>query len=226
MRAGKSMGWPLMRWIRRARPDPLRRLRLGRANAGAASASSLPAPSAADRSSATLAVRALADHAAVGLPHPWPEALSEAARAHTADLPDALDRAVVATDLGVDRKPLWWRGIGGLQWLVTLVALAGALWLLVRIALIAIGLPTLDLIQVGRVPLATVMLVGGLLAGILIGLLVKPMVAIGARHAASRAEGRLRAAVTEVARDLVVTPVRHVLHQYAEARAALTDAQR
>jgi GTP-binding protein EngB required for normal cell division len=223
-RAGKSMGWPLIRWIRRTRPDPLRRLRLGSANLGGASASSLPESTAAERSTATLAVRAIADRASAGLPPPWPDAIATAARSHSADLPDALDSVIVRTDLGVDRKPIWWRLVGALQWLVTLAALAGALWLLVRLGLIALGLPALDLPKVGHLPVALLLLVGGAVAGLLIAVLVKPLVAYGARRATRRADKRLQAAITEVARAHVIAPVRHVLHQYTEARAALDSA--
>ena len=224
-RAGKSTGWPLTRWLRRARVDPLRRLRLGLANRGD-EASSLPAATPTERSAATLAVRRLADRAANGLSDPWPAAVTRAARSHDADLPDALDRAVVGTDLGLDRKPLWWRFVGLVQWLLTLIALGGAIWLLVRLAVIAIGLPSFQITEVGRVPLATILLVGGVLAGLLLRLLVKPLVAVGARRAGRRARARLHSAVGQVSRDLVVSPVRDVLADYSTAKEALREARR
>jgi hypothetical protein len=228
-RAKASMGWPLVRWIRRVRTDPLQRLRLGIANAGRADASSLQAPNAAQRSVADLAVRTLGDRAGLGLPPPWPAAVTAAARSHSATLGDALDQAVVTTDLGMDRKPWWWRIIGFLQWVLTVIAIAGGLWLLVRIGLIALGvaslaLPSVDVDQVGHIPIATVALIGGAIAGVLIALLVKPMVALGAKRSRRRADTRLHAAITDVARDQIVAPVRHVLHDYAEARQALSDA--
>jgi GTP-binding protein EngB required for normal cell division len=225
-RAGKSMGWPLTRWMRHMRPDPLSRLRLGRANAALASASSIPGASAAERSTATLAVRSVGERAGEGLPAPWAAAVAEAARSRTGDLPDALDRAVVRTDLGVDRRPFWWRFVNALQWLVTVAALAGAVWLLVRVALIALGLPTYDVAHVGNVPLATVVLAGGVLAGILLALLVKPLIAVGARRARRRAAARMRTEIGAVAEEYVVEPVRLVVNDYAEARSALADATR
>jgi GTP-binding protein EngB required for normal cell division len=224
-RAGKSIGWPLTRWLRTARVDPLRRLRLGIANRGD-DASSLPPATPTQRSAATLAVRALADRAGAGLSAPWPAAVMAAARSHDGDLPDALDRAVVGTDLGLDRKPIWWRFIGLLQWLVTLTALAGAVWLLARALVLVIGLPSFDVMSVGRVPLPTILLVGGVLAGLLLSLLVKPLVAVGARRAGRRARARLHSAVGEVSRDLVVSPVRAVLSDYSTAKEALREARR
>jgi GTP-binding protein EngB required for normal cell division len=225
-RAGKSMGWPLTRWVRHLKVDPLARLRLGRANASAASASSVPGPTTAERSTATLAVRSVGEHAGQGLPAPWAAAMLAAARSRTVDLGDALDRAIVGTDLGVDRKPFWWRVVNVLQWLVTVAALAGAVWLLARVGLIALGLPTYDVLHVGSVPLATVVLAGGVLAGILLALLVKPLIALGARRARSRAARRLRTRITDVSTAYVIDPVRLVLRDYSEARAALVDAAR
>jgi hypothetical protein len=65
------------------------------------------------------------------------------------------------------------------------------------------------------------LLLGGLVAGILLWLILKPLVNLGARRARRRAEQRLRAAVTDVGREYVVAPVRAVLHSYAQAREAL-----
>jgi hypothetical protein len=79
--------------------------------------------------------------------------------------------------------------------------------------------------MVGEVPVPTVLLLGGLLLGALIALLIRPVVKWAARRARARAETRLRAAVTDVAREYVVAPVRVVLHAYAEAREALAVAR-
>jgi hypothetical protein len=59
----------------------------------------------------------------------------------------------------------------------------------------------------------------------LLWLLLKPIVEVGSRHARARAEQRLRASVTEVAREYVVAPVREVLNAYAQAREALTTVR-
>jgi hypothetical protein len=88
----------------------------------------------------------------------------------------------------------------------------------------ALGLPELPGPHVGRVPVATLMLLGGLLAGLLISVAVRPLIRVGARRAEARVATRLRAAVREVALDLVVAPVRRVLHSYADARSALRAA--
>ncbi|MGC4808038.1 GTPase [Micromonospora sp. DT233] len=234
-RAGADTGWPLVRFWRRLRPDPLRRLHLpGPATGGAAddpaeslvAATSVPDPTAAQRAALGLAVRAVADDAAATLPAPWASAVTSAARSRLVDLPDALDRAVAGTDLGLDRRPLWWRFVGAVQWLVTVAAVAGLGWLALGYALRALGLPALGYPRVGEAPLPTVLLLGGLLAGLLLTALSRPVVRWSARRARRRAERRLTAEVAAVGREYVVTPVGAVLDRYALARQALRDADR
>jgi GTP-binding protein EngB required for normal cell division len=230
-RAAASTGWPLVRGLRKLRPDPLKRLHLDTPVPGDAATptdvevvprTSLPEADAAQKSAVGLSVRGVAARAAAPLPAVWAPALTSAARSRAADLPDALDRAVAKTDLGMARKPIWWRAVGLLQWTFTLVAVAGLGWLIAGYAVRALGLPALNHPKVGAVPLPTLMLLGGLLLGLLLWLLMKPIVHWRARRARRRAEQRLRAAITEVAREYVVAPVREVLNAYAQAREALT----
>jgi GTP-binding protein EngB required for normal cell division len=235
-RAARSTGWPVVRGWRRVRPDPLRRLHLaGSAGEGAnrdrdaaaeslVAATSVPDPTAAQRSAVGLAVRAVADQAGAALPAPWATAVAAAARSRLTNLPDALDRAVASTDLGLDRKPVWWRLVGAVQWLVTLAAVAGLGWLVVGYAVRALGLPPLNYPMVGALPVPTLVLLGGLLLGLVVALLVKPIIRWAARRARRRAERRLRAAVADIGREYVVAPVRAVLQSYARAREALAVA--
>jgi GTP-binding protein EngB required for normal cell division len=228
-RAAALTGWPVVRGLRRLRPDPLRRLHLSPSESSDGSPNlpvlsprtSLPEPDAAQKSAVGLTVRAVATRAAAPLPAVWAPALNAAARSRAGDLSDALDRAVAGTDLGVERKPLWWRGVGILQWLFVLAALGGLGWLIAGYAVRILGLPAFDNPKVGQVPWPTLLLLGGLVCGVLLWLLLKPVVGLGARRAQRRADQRLRAAVTDVGREYVVAPVREVLHSYAQAREAL-----
>ncbi|MEV0733243.1 GTPase [Polymorphospora sp. NPDC050346] len=231
-RAAASTGWPIVRGWRRLRPDPLRRLHLPGPDAPKTAddeaaptpLTSVPDPTAAQRSAVGLAVRAVAAKSSAALPAPWPAAVTVAARSRLGDLPDALDRAVAGTDLGVGGRPVWWRIVGGLQWLVTLAAVAGLGWLLLGYAVRALQLPALEYPMIGAVPLPTALLLGGLLLGLLLALAVRPLTSFAARRARARAENRLRAAVAEVGREHVVAPVRSVLQAYAQAREALAAA--
>ncbi|MEV0896996.1 GTPase [Actinoplanes sp. NPDC049802] len=225
-RAAGATGWPLVRGLRRLRPDPLRRLHLEPVKTDSVSTdvvprTSVPEADAAQKSAVSLSVRAVAARAAAPLPEAWAPALNTAARSRTADLPDALDRAVAQTDLGMERTPIWWRVVGILQWVLLAVATAGLAWLILGYALRVLGLPELDNPEVGVVPLPTVLLLGGILGGLVLWLVLRPVIEAGARRARRRAEQRLRAAVTEVGRGYVVAPVREVLNAYAQAREAL-----
>ncbi|HEX2772599.1 MAG TPA: ABC transporter, partial [Micromonosporaceae bacterium] len=181
-------------------------------------------PTAAQRAAAGLAVRGVADRAGASLPAPWQAAVAMASRSRLGDLPDALDRAIASTDLGMRRRPIWWRLVGSLQWLLTLTAIVGLCWLVGGYILRALGLPDPDYPLVGETPLPTVLLLGGLLAGLLLAGLVKPVVGWAARRARRRAERRLRAAVEEVGRAQVIAPVDEVLHSYGRARQTLAAA--
>ncbi len=227
-RAVRHVGWPVTRWVRRFRADPLGRLRLGRegrANPDQQVAATSIGPAApAAQAAVGLALRSVGDRYSAGLPEPWPDAMLAAARSRSADIPDALDVAVARTDLGMSRTPGWWRAVGALQWAFVLGAGIGALWLVLRYVLFVVGLPEPPTPQVGRVSLFTVLFLGGLLAGVLLALVVRPIVSFAARRRRRRVTDRLTAAVRQVGDDLVLAPVREVDRTYGEARAALRAA--
>jgi GTP-binding protein EngB required for normal cell division len=229
-RAAGVLGWPVARWLRRVRPDPLRRLHLDRGARPAdrqpnlPAVTSLPESTVGQRASVAMASRTVAEQVSTGLPEPWPEAVLAASRARLRDVPDALDVAVASADLGMASKPAWWRLVGALQWLGALAALAGLTWLVVRYFMLFIGLPDLRGPAVGRLPLPTVLLLGGLLFGLLLSIVVRPVVRLGARRARAQAERRLRTAIAGVAADFIVAPIRDVLRSYADARRALASA--
>jgi hypothetical protein len=140
-------------------------------------------------------------------------------------LADRLDRAVAGTDLGPDRTPLWQRAVGGLQWLLALVALAGALWL---IGLVGLGLLQLDdvvpLPRVEGIPVPTLLLVGGLLAGLLLALVSRPLVHAGARRRARQVRRRLAERVAEVAEAEVAEPLSEARADHERFCAAVARA--
>jgi hypothetical protein len=224
-RAAASLGWPLLRWGRRLRPDPLKRLHLAPGPVDRPEATSLPEATAAQKAAVALAARAVAAAAAEGLPEPWPTAITTASRSRVDDVPDALDVALASADLGLAHRPAWWRLVGALQWLGAVTALAGLAWLAVRAVFALLGLPNIDGATLGSgIPLATVLLGGGLLFGLLLAVVVRPFVALAARRARARAERRMRSAIGGVARTHIVAPVQEVLRSYDDAREALTAA--
>ncbi len=106
------------------------------------------------------------------------------------------------------------------------VALAGALWLAGLYGLTVLRLPEPEPPQVGVLPLPTVLLIGGLLAGVVLALLARALAVVGARRRRARAEARLRESVTDVAENLVLAPVRAELAAYAALRGAVAALRR
>ncbi len=226
-------GWPFTRWVRAFRPDPLKRFRLGDERAGEAGISptdvrvalgrsSLPPPGPAARSAVELATRQVGDAAAAPLPVRWSEAVSEAASPAETDLSDSLDQAVMSTSLRT-RNPLWWRVLGALQGVLAATAIAGLGWLLVLMVLgwmqLSVDVPTW-----GPLPVPLLMLAGGLLAGVLLGLVARVLARIGARRRRRTIAARMDEAISAVAHEHIVEPVRAVLARHRQTREQLESA--
>ncbi|MCZ2818873.1 YfjP family GTPase [Modestobacter sp. VKM Ac-2977] len=220
-RGAAHTGWPVLRWTGKLRADPLGRLHLG----NEAARSSLPQAGAVQQAGVGAALRRARDSAGHGLPQAWRDELRRTAEFSQDRLADRLDRAVAGTDLGPDRTPLWQRAVGGLQWLLVLTALVGALWLL---GLVGLGLLQLDdvvpLPRVEGIPLPTLLLAGGLLAGLLLALLARPLVHVGARRRARQVRRRLLDRVGEVADAEVVEPLTEAREDHTRFCAAVTRA--
>ena len=220
-RAAAVTGWPFTRWLRRLRPDPMRRLRLPETPSEAIR-TGLPGPSAVQRARVDSALRELTTRATDGLPEPWPRVVRQAATGATADLPDLLDRTVAGTDLGASRRPRWELPVGFVQAVLAVATLAGLVWLLVLLALDWLKFPEPPLPHVGRVPLPTLLLIGGALAGLLLAFLARRLAAVGGRRRARAARRRLRRRVEEVARTRVLAPVDEELSVHTRLCAAVT----
>lgn len=230
-----ATGWPLTKWLRRLRPDPLRRLRIGGGGDDPAAAitprSSLDARGAVATAQVSTALRALATELAEGFPPRWRDKLSEAVHVNEPTLPDALDEAIVAADLGTRRAPLWWSLLRLLQWLLIAAVLVGLLWLTANAALGYFGLPPLPGLPLTlpgglQVPTPTALTFGGLAVGLLLAACGRLLVGLGARSARRRAARVLRARVRDVADDLVLAPARDELARHARARELIRELTR
>jgi len=226
-RSAASTGWPPVRWIARLRPDPLARLGLGRASARSRPdlvRSSLPAPTPVQRSQVDTTVRRFGDAAAAGLPRRWADAVRQATWSRSADLPDGVDAAITRTDLGASMHRTWWRVLAAVQWVLLAALLAGLLWL----GLLAVGtyvrLPEVPTPEVVGVALPVLLVGGGALLGVLVAMLARPARSLGARRVETRSAARLRAAVGDVADELVVAPVTAELQRLRDARGAIAAA--
>jgi hypothetical protein len=228
MRAGRATGWPVVSWFSRLRPDPLKRLHLDLGDAGpqltGRARTSVPAASQVQRARVDTEVRALADDVSAGLARPWAESVRRASTARLDDLGDRLDAALAETDLGASRTPLWVGAVRALQWVLLLAALAGALWLLALAGASFLQLPEPATPDVAGIPVPTLLLGAGVVAGILLAVLCRALVGASARRRARAADQRLRSAVASVAQELVVEPVERELAAYTSVRSGLARA--
>jgi GTP-binding protein EngB required for normal cell division len=225
-RAATATGWPPTRWLRRLRPDAMRRLRLADRPPDGVGRTSLPEPTAAERARVSSAVRRLTDDVAAGLPDPWPQRLRTVTLRAEEALPDALERAVATADLGMARRPRWWALVGAAQRLVLAAALAGVLWLGALFAWSYLQLGDLPVPHVGRLPLPTLLLLGGVLAGVLLALLARRLAALGARRRARLARRRIEDNVRHTADAALLAPVADELTAYSRFCSALDRARR
>ena len=228
LRGARATGWPVVSWVTRLRPDPLRRLHLDLGSAGreltGVSRTSVPHATPVERSRVERAVRAAADDVAEPLARPWQQAVRRASVARLPDLTDRLDRSLASTELGVERLPRWTGAVRLLQWLLVLAALAGGGWLVALAGLAYLQLPEPETPRLGGVPVPTLLLAGGVLAGVLLGVVCRLLVGWTARRRARAADRRLRRAVRTVTDELVREPIDAELAAYRRVREGLRTA--
>ncbi|HET9872864.1 MAG TPA: GTPase [Propionibacteriaceae bacterium] len=230
LRGGLATGWPVLSWVAKFKPDPLRRLRLGQLGGGRPTAaiesgpvgrSSLPTATGVPKARVESALRALSDEASSGLTRGWSDAIRTAARANAAALPDSLDHAVATTDLDLDRHRRWWQLVRVIQWLLVAAVVIGLAWLGSAFVLAYLQLPPLPRVSWWGFPAPTVLTVGGVLAGILLAGISRIGVEVGARRRAGKASQELRRAIAQVTRKQVLEGVDGEIARYESARTAL-----
>ena len=234
MRGGLATGWPVLAWITKFKPDPLRRLHLDRLGVGrqhkeidpsGVGRTSLPATSGVQKARVDTAVRTLADEAAQGLTRGWADEIKQAARSSEDALPDRVDRAIATTDLDLAQHRRWWQLVRVLQWLLMATVIVGLGWLGLAFLLAYLQLPPLPKVTWWGLPAPTVLAVGGVLAGLLLAGLARIFVEIGARRRTAKARQSLRAAIARVTGELVIAPVKAEQDRYEKARLALERAR-
>jgi GTP-binding protein EngB required for normal cell division len=233
MRGGLATGWPVLAWIAKFKPDPLRRLHLDRLGVGrrhkeidpsGVGRTSLPATSGVQKARVDTAVRTLADEAAQGLTRGWADEIKQAARSSEDALPDRVDRAIAATDLDLAQHRRWWQLVRVLQWLLVATVIVGLGWLGLTFLLAYLQLPPLPKVTWWGLPAPTVLAIGGVLAGLFLAGLARIFVEVGARRRTAKARQSLRAAIARVTGELVIDPVKAEQDRYEKARLALERA--
>ncbi|MER7244741.1 GTPase [Kribbella sp. NPDC000426] len=237
-RARAATGWPLTKWLERFRPDPLRRLHgdqvsreQGKALRKSASSevaiarSSLPAATPVQRARMDAAVRTITNKAAEGLSRPWADSVRTAIRRREESLGDELDQAVARTDLGVSNNPGWWSFARIVQWLLFLVTLGGAAWLIALLVARIADLNDPPLPEWNGIPYAWVMLVGGAVLGLALSFVCRVFATNGALRRSRQVAKALRTELEKVADSHVVAPARDELAAYTTCRDSLATAR-
>lgn len=211
-RAGLWTGWPVISWVRRLRPDPLRRLRINAGNK-VIGHTSLPAAPAITSSDLARSVRQVGANKTRSLPAAYRSDMSATVAEILPTLADPLDSALGKAQLDERRVPLWWRMVAFLQLIFAGVAVAGLGWLAVNFVLhflaIEVSPPTWQ-----GLPIPLELLVGGLLAGALTALVSSLFVMNGAARATRRAERKLRKAIGTQLRIALAEPINERLSAY------------
>ncbi|MGL4831839.1 MAG: GTP-binding protein [Propionibacteriaceae bacterium] len=228
-RGAIATGWPFVSWMRRLRPDPLKRLHLDVVTRGkkavpspvADQRTSLPGIGGVARTAVDSGIRALEDEASAGLPRGWAQAVREAAREQSTLLPDDLDSSIARTDLRMGEGTGWQWIFRIVQWILMLAVIVSGGWLLADLVLAYLQFPKLPSLSWHRLPLPTWLLIGGVGSGIVLSWVAKIFVWMDASRKARSAQRALRAAISEVTLSKVVEPVRAELARYAAVRESL-----
>ncbi len=240
-RASLQAGWPPVRWMKRLKPDPLRRLGLGSSSSssdGAGSGSvvatidsisvrrsSLPAASSLANAALASAGRDLVASSAEGLPELWVQRIDGTVQSSLSDLPDEIDRAIGTTTLPVS-PARWWTVVGVLQSLFTVALVAGLVWLGVLFALGWFRVPEPPTPKLGAFPLPTLLALVGGLAGFLLSVMVRKAASVGGRRRTFAARSQLGAIVGRVVDGHVISLVNTELSALTELSGLVRKLQR
>jgi len=206
-----AMGWPFTRWLRRLARKPL---------------ADLPGPgrTGAAEPRADLAIRDYAEAVADNSEPPWPAATRSAAFAERDELLDDLRRTVGRETVNAGAKPKWWMAVAWLQRVLALTAVVGLVWLIVVAVLGGFfHFDTEPLLpptpRYDWMPLPSALLIGGAVLGLLIGLLSRIPLNVGAARRGRAARKAIERQVHEHGQRRVVDRVAVV----ASDRAAIAN---
>ncbi|RNL87314.1 GTPase [Halostreptopolyspora alba] len=222
-RGHRSVGWPVGRWVRALRRDPLRSVQLDFVREG--SEEGLSESVRAQLPEVETAAAEAADHVGGSLPSPWPRRLRAAARTNVADLPRELGSAVAAT-VPSDDTPSWWRTVRALQYLLVGAAGIGLTWF--GVALVSwlggglTGMSPLDHpINIGY---AAAVAVAALVVGKLIDIGCRNLVEVASTQQRDEVARRSSERVRSISDEWIVAPLEEELQRYRAYTQALDAA--
>ncbi|KWZ72078.1 MAG: GTPase [Winkia neuii] len=219
-RGGMWTGWPVLSWIRRFRPDPLKRLRINAGNK-VIGHSSVPQAHAVTSSDLARAVRRIGAQSTASLPPAYRSDMSQVVATLLPGLADPLDAALAKAEVEGDAVPLWWRFVAFLQTIFALVAALGIGWLAVNFVLKFFALEVTAPSYKG-LPIPLELLGAGLLAGAITALLASLFVHTGALRAQRKAERKLQKAISQELLQSLADPVNARLDDYRKLTRLLS----
>ncbi|MDR2895922.1 MAG: 50S ribosome-binding GTPase [Propionibacteriaceae bacterium] len=219
-------GWPLLSWISRLKAHPLRRVWNRLRGQGEQPNPTLVRSSftihPADRAHLDTVVRSIARQAGQVLPKRWQLVVARLTTEQLGRLPDQLDQAVMATDLGWNRRRRWWAVVRVIQWLLVILGGASLAWLAANA--VATGLLAIDELPMphwGMIPVPTGLLVAAVVLGLLLAGVCRLLVGWSSKRAGITADQRLHQAIAAVANNTIITPINSELRRHFEAQSAL-----
>ncbi|TAP27107.1 GTPase [Arthrobacter sp. S41] len=225
LRGAQRTGWPLTTWLIRLRNDPLQRMNLGRSRQTSdLSITSRPERSVAESAAIDHGIDKYVAEATSQLPESWHEPIRDDVSANVTSLDSAVDSAIAATPLGVERSSWWWPVIKFVQWVALLAALAGALWLA---AYPVAGYFQFDLPEAPRIEgiaVPTLVLVIGVLLGVVLGIGCSFVNRIVAKVKRRKALKNIQRSVSGLVRTAIVDPVDQYLNIYNSYAELISSA--
>jgi len=212
-RGAEATGWPLVSWVNRLKPDPLRAWQQSTGGAVHAGLDGAVAGAQVDA-----ALRDLSGEVSAGLTPGWAGAVKAAANDSRANLPQDVDAALADVNLGADQPARWWRVVRVAQWVLIGVVVLAVLWALLA-GFLAFTVPGWR-----GVSWPLLLIVVGVVLGLLLALVAHLLVAASARRRAAHARATLQGCIDQVARAKVVDPVNEELDRYAQFTAAVARA--
>ncbi len=218
-RGARAVGWPLARWVRRLRRDPLRAAQLGFLTEEVAGTGT--GPMGAQHAEIATAIAAAADASAASLPDPWPQRVRAAGRTHLDTLPEELGAAVAGTLPDESVAPSWWGAVRVVQYLLVALTGVGLVWL----GALLVGWIGGGLAEPPLLFLAAALTAGSLLLGWLTGVGCRNLVTVEAARRREYVETHGTEQVKRIAVERVVAPLEAELRNYERYCQALKEAQ-
>lgn len=224
-RGSRRVGWPVARWVRKLRRDPLRVARMDFLRDSGDKTSI--GPIEAQEAEIERIAAEVADRTAGSLPSPWPRRVRAAARTSTPDLPGELGNVIAGTVPNPEDTPSWWQTVRIVQYLLVAFTGVGLAWLgTLAVSWLGGGLTGIgmfdDPVLIG---FAAAIVVATPAVGWLTDVGCRNLVSVAAAQRREQVELKSTERVRAMAEERIIVPVEQELQRYREFSRALAAAQ-